>query len=250
MSGPLALGIDRLALVERERQLAAENTNAKLVALRAHINPHFLFNALNTIVSLIAEKPDQAERIVEDLASIFRRTLQIGSKPFVELADEIRLVERYLRIEKARFGDRLHVECHLDPGLSSFPVPAFAIQTITENAVKHGLEKRREKGTLTITCTPQVDGGARIDVEDSGIGIPALFGNLEFSTGVRDFYGIGLTNVSARLERLYGNSGLLRMRSNAETGTQVQLLLPPLQARDWHENGTSEPAVAPPPLYP
>lgn len=237
ISGPLALGIDRLDLVERERQLATENTNAKLVALRAQINPHFLFNALNTILALIAEKPDQAERVVEDLASIFRRTLLIGSKPFVELTDEITLVERYLRIEKARFGDRLSIDCTLDPSLASFPVPAFAVQTIVENAVKHGLEKRREGGILTIRCTPTNDGSARIDIEDSGVGIPALFGKLEFTAGAGSFFGIGLSNVSSRLERLYGRDDLLQMRSSAETGTHVRLTLPHYHSKDKNENG-------------
>jgi len=239
ISGPLALGIDRLALVERERQLATENTNAKLVALRAQINPHFLFNALNTILALIAEKPEEAERVVEDLASIFRRTLQIGSKPFVDLADEITLVERYLRIEKARFGERMIAECRIDPSLTSFPVPAFIVQTITENAVKHGLEKRRERGTLQISCTPMKDGCARIDIEDSGVGIPALFGKLEFTEGASSFFGIGLNNVCSRLERLYGRNDLLQMRSNAETGTHVRVILPPVHSKDQRGNGST-----------
>ncbi len=239
LSGPLALGVDRLALIERERQLATENTNAKLVALRAQINPHFLFNALNTILALIGEKPEEAERVVEDLASIFRRTLLIGSKPFVDLADEIALVERYLRIEKARFGERLVAKCKIDPSLASFPVPAFVVQTITENAVKHGLEKRRTRGTLLISCTPRQDGSAQIDIEDSGVGIPALFGKLEFTLGASSFFGIGLNNVCSRLEKLYGRNDLLQMRSNAETGTHVRVILPPVHSREQMGNGAA-----------
>ncbi len=227
ISGPLALAVDRLALIERERELAAENTRAKLEALRAQINPHFLFNALNTILALIAETPEQAERVVEDLASIFRRTLQIGSKAFVDLSDELALVERYLRIEKARFGDRLRTEIHIEPAVQSFPVPAFAIQTIVENAVKHGLEKKRNTGRLTITCKASDNGEVIVLVEDSGVGIPELFGKLEFTTKPGSFFGIGLGNVSARMERLYDRHDLLQMRSNAETGTVVKLILPP-----------------------
>ncbi|MCH8277237.1 MAG: histidine kinase, partial [Bacteroidetes bacterium] len=145
LGNQLALAVERLKLVERERQLAKATSSAHLRALRAQINPHFLFNTLNTILSLIEERPEEAEAVVEHLASIFRYTLQAGDKAFVGMEDEFALVDHYLRIESARFGDRLTVDCTMDPSLAGHPVPALAVQTIVENAIKHGLEKRRDK---------------------------------------------------------------------------------------------------------
>ena len=225
LSGQLALAVERLNLVERERALVRESAEAQLKALRAQINPHFLFNALNTIVALIEEQPEQAVEAVEHLAAIFRYILQTGGQAFVSVQEEFELVGHYLGIEQARFGPRLHIDQHIDPEVKAHPVPAFAVQTLVENAVKHGLEKRREGGTLTLRChaTPE---GTEIIVEDTGLGIPALFGQAEVTVSDASFFGIGLQNVSSRLERLYGRTDLLRMQSAPERGTRVRLLLP------------------------
>ena len=233
LSGQLGLAVERLHLVERERALVRESAEAQLSALRAQINPHFLFNALNTIVALIEEQPDQAVEAVEHLAAIFRHILHTGGQPFVSVQDEFALVSHYLSIEQARFGDRLAIERRLDPHLRSLPVPAFAVQTLVENAVKHGLEKRRDGGTLRLICR-RVDPlsaepheeMAEILVSDSGIGIPALFGQQETAVTDADFMGIGLRNVAARLEKLYDRTDLLRMESTPEGGTTARLLLP------------------------
>jgi two-component system, LytTR family, sensor kinase len=232
VAGQLVLAVERLALIESERQLARESTNAHLVALRSQINPHFLFNALNTILSLIEENPEEAEAVVENLASIFRYTLHTGSEPFVTMEDEFSLVENYLMIERARFGDRLDVSCTLSPDTARHPVPAFTVQTLVENAVKHGLEKYRDRGKLTISCTPEKDGDAVIVVEDSGVGIPALFGTEPHSSGIASFFGLGLTNVASRLERLYGRDDLLRIESSPETGTRIDLRIPAKNRND------------------
>ena len=235
LSGQLALAVERLNLVERERALVRESAEAQLSALRAQINPHFLFNALNTIVSLIEEHPEQAVEAVEHLAAIFRHILHTGGRPFVSVQDEFALVSHYLSIEQARFGPRLQIERRLDPTLRSLPVPAFAVQTLVENAVKHGLEKRRNGGTLRLICQPTPEGLAEVVVADSGIGIPALFGQSEAPVLDGTFFGIGLRNVAARLEKLYGRDDLLRMASDPETGTTARLLLPltsDLQARE------------------
>jgi len=226
LSGQLALAVERLNLVERERALVRESAEAQLSALRAQINPHFLFNALNTIVSLIEEHPEEAVEAVEHLAAIFRHTLHTGGRPFVSIQDEFALVSHYLSVEQARFGPRLQIERRLDPGLRSLPVPAFAVQPLVENAVKHGLEKRRNGGTLHLLCGQTPEGLAEVVVADTGIGIPALFGQGEAAVSEADFFGIGLRNVAARLEKLYGRSDLLRMRSDPENGTTVRLLLP------------------------
>ncbi len=249
LCGQLALAIERLNLVERERELVRESAEAQLKALRAQINPHFLFNALNTIVSLIEEHPEDAEAVVEHLAAIFRHILHTGERAFVTVQEEFALVSHYLSIEQARFGDRLTVHQKIDPGLHGVLVPAFAVQTLVENAVKHGLEKRRNGGTLTLTCHPGPSPLNEVEVTDTGIGIAALFeqGEQVISTEAA-FFGIGLRNVAARLERLYGRTDLLRMRSDPVTGTTVRLLLPPESPSDAAPGSLALPATPPPSL--
>ena len=222
----LALAIERLVLVERQKALVRQSAEAELAALRAQINPHFLFNALNTIVSLIEERPEEAEAVVEHLAAIFRHILQTSSRPFVTMEEEFALVGHYLHIEAARFGPKLEVERHLEPALRTCPVPAFAVQTLVENAVKHGLGPRRGGGTLRLTCAPHPDGFAEVVVADTGVGIPALFGQGEQALPQPPFFGIGLRNVSARLQQIYGRGDLLRLRSTPGEGTTVRLCLP------------------------
>ena len=222
----LALAVERLVLVERQKALVRQSAEAELVALRAQINPHFLFNALNTIISLIEERPEEAEAVVEHLAAIFRHILQTSSRPFVTMEEEFALVAHYLHIEAARFGPKLEVEQHLDPALRTCPVPAFAVQTLVENAVKHGLSSQRGGGALRLSCAPNPDGFAEVTVTDTGVGIPALFGQGEQATAQQPFFGIGLRNVSARLQQIYGRSDLLRLRSAPGEGTVVRLCLP------------------------
>ena len=226
----LALAIDRLTLVERERALIRESAEAHLVALRAQINPHFLFNALNTIASLISERPDEAEATVERLAATFRHTLKAGSRAFVTLEEEFTLVSDYLEIEKARFGEKLQTRIHAPLELRSHPVPAFAVQTLTENAVKHGLEKCRGAGAVEIIAEHKED-VVEITVSDTGAGIPALFDAVD-SPRVDSFYGMGLRNVAARLEQLYGRTDLLHLSSDADRGTTAVLKIPAVEARE------------------
>ena len=222
LSGQLALAVERLLLVEREKTLIRMSAQAELKALRAQINPHFLFNALNTIISLIEERPDEAEETVQNLSAIFRHTLHTSGQSFIPLEDELKLVNHYLSIEKARFGDRLEVKEFLDPALRNHPVPAFVVQTIVENAIKHGLEKKRGKGVLKIICKPIAPDMVEICIWDSGVGIPNLFINENDTT----FYGIGLGNIAMRLEKLYGRTDLLKMYSTPDKGTEVKLILP------------------------
>lgn len=226
----LAIAVERLRLVERERSLIRESAEAQLVALRAQINPHFLFNALNTIASLISEKPDEAEATLEHLAAIFRYTLNTGSREFVTLEEEFGLVQHYLAIEQVRFGDKLHVEMELPAILQDIPVPAFAVQTLVENSVKHGLSARRGGGCLNVAARRN---GERvvIEVADTGVGIPALYGISEASNRPKNFYGIGLRNIAGRLEKLYGEPDLLLITSDPATGTRASLYLP--VATNW-----------------
>jgi two-component system LytT family sensor kinase len=227
LAGNLALAVDRLALVEREKSLAAESSEAHLVALRSQINPHFLFNALNTLLALISEKPGEAEAVVEHLAAIFRHTLQAGSRAFVSLDEELTLVKRYLAIEQARFGDRLQVAFSVENGLGTHPVPAFTVQTLVENAIKHGLERSRSACTLSISAESAPEGAVRVAVQDTGVGIPHLFGKQADSAERHPFFGIGLSNVYDRLQQLFERSDLLAFSSDPEKGTRAILMIPP-----------------------
>jgi two-component system, LytTR family, sensor kinase len=184
LAGQLALAVERLALLEREKALVRRTAEARLTALRAQINPHFLFNALNTIAALIAERPDEAEHAVERLARIFRHVLQTEGQTFVPLREELHLVDDYLAIEQARFGKKLWVEQDWGQAGLDLPIPAFALQTLVENAVKHGIERRRGGGTLSLSARPEGD-LLVITVRDTGAGIPALYAQDLVSQGPR-----------------------------------------------------------------
>lgn len=223
LAAQLALAVERLGLLDRERALVRQTAEAELVALRAQINPHFLFNALNTVAALIAERPEEAEATVEHLAGLFRDVLNASGQSLVPLRDEIRLVERYLSVEKARFGDALSVDVDVGPGALDAEVPAFAVQTLVENAVKHGIERKRGGGRVAVRA--RVDGGAlQIEVRDTGAGLAAASGD-GAPAGAPTFYGVGLTNVSQRLHQLYGGGARLDVRPDPP-GTRATLLLP------------------------
>src|SRR5262245_25901702 len=205
-----------LSLQDRERQLTELAATAQLAALRAQINPHFLFNSLNSIAQLIHSDPDKAEACVERLADIFRYILRRAEKEFVPLAEELEMAEAYLDIERARFGERLRVETRVDPRSLHQLIPNLILQPLVENAVKHGLSRKRGAGTVTIDAAVN-DGCLDLIVGDDGLGMPrpALEGVYE--------RGIGLRNLRDRLARLYGPSHLPEIRSAPGGGTQVRL---------------------------
>ncbi len=226
LSTQLALAVERVKLVERQNMLTRETAQAQLVALRSQINPHFLFNALNTIMALIEEKPDDAERTLEHLAAIFRHILNAGDRTFVSVDEELTLVRHYLAIEKARFGDKLVIEEQIEQSARAFPVPAFAIQTLVENAVKHGIEKKIDGGTITVDVSRPNGTTLSILVKDTGIGIPELFGSTDDDGRDRDYFGIGLNNVVTRVEQLYGRDDIFSITSIPGEGTSVRLRIP------------------------
>ena len=225
LAAQLALAAERLALIERETTLVRQTAEAELVALRAQINPHFLFNALNTVAALIAEQPGEAEQTVESLAGLFRDVLTASGKPEVALRDELRLVTRYLDVEQARFGDALDVAIEASPEALDRTVPAFAVQTLVENAVKHGVERRRGGGRVAVTAEIDSAGTLVVSVADTGVGIPALFGASGDGAAPESVHGVGLSNVAARLRGVYGTSDGLSLASSPG-GTTATLTLP------------------------
>ncbi|MFH1502081.1 MAG: histidine kinase [Candidatus Eisenbacteria bacterium] len=199
---------------ERLRELAARS---ELKALKAQINPHFLFNALNSISALIATDPSSAERTLERLAGTFRGTLLASEKESVPLRTELELVDAYLDIERARFGERLTVRHAIAPEALDAQVPPLILQPLVENAVRHGISPRVEGGTVSIEA--RVDGGTlRVTVEDDGPGMAGSDTELAMSRG------FGLRNVRDRLATRFGDLASFTLES--EGGVRVALAIP------------------------
>lgn len=222
LTSQFGLALERLYLIERERVLARQSAEAQLVALRAQINPHFLFNALNTIAAFVGERPDDAEHVVEHLAAIFRHTLNTASALHVPLGAEMDLVRHYLAVEKARFGDKLDVYFEIEPSLRAAPIPAFSVQTLVENAVKHGITPKRTGGRIEIVARKH-EGDILVTVFDTGVGLPQAP-----ESAPTAFFGIGLRNVSSRLMHLYARTDLLTFGPGPSGGSRFVLRLPPL----------------------
>lgn len=211
------------ALQTRERELAELAATAQLAALRAQINPHFLFNSLNSIAQLIHVDPDKAEACVERLAEIFRYILHRAEQEFVPLSEELQMTQAYLDIERARFDERLQVTTRIDPRSLRQLIPNLILQPLVENAVKHGLSRKLGVGTVSIDA--RVDGDTlTLTVGDDGLGMGRAV--------LDDVYdrGVGLRNLRERMERLYGPAHLPEIHSAPGSGTVVRLRLPTQEA--------------------
>jgi signal transduction histidine kinase len=202
---------------ERQAALAArareEATEAQLSALQAQMNPHFLFNALNTVASLVRSNPRTAERTVEHLSDVLRRTLVRSSRTSGTVAEEIDYLKAYLAVEQQRFGDRLSVEWSITPDTLRCSLPPLMLQPLVENALRHGLGARLEGGRLSIGVIRN-NGHLELTVTDDGAGMPP-----------RVTEGTGLGNLRRRLTTLYGDQARLTLET-ARPGTIVRLELP------------------------
>ena len=197
----------------RVAQAEAQLAVARLAALQAQMNPHFLFNALNTVAALIRTDPRRAETTIENLSEVLRTTLQRSQDVQGTLQDELDFVRAYLTVEGQRFGDRLVVEWRIDPTALLAPLPPLTIQPLVENALKHGIGHRREGGRIEIAAACEA-GRLRVEVADNGDGLP---------TPRRE--GTGLGNLRQRLSVLYGTTASLSIDSNAD-GTCARVDLP------------------------
>jgi hypothetical protein len=201
----------------REQELLLLAGRAKLKALRAQVNPHFLFNALNAIAGLIPVQPALADQTVGELATFFRYTLRKSEDEWMRLQEEVEFVRAYLRVEQARFGDRLRVQINVDPEAEVVPVPAVSIQPLIENAVRHGASQAEGGGIVELRAS--LEGAALlVEVSDNGPGFPEGF-SLASSTGH------GLRNISDRLSGYYGESAELRWESS-QGKTRVYFKIP------------------------
>jgi two-component system LytT family sensor kinase len=205
--------------LEEQKRLLLE---ARLDALQRQINPHFLFNTLNSIASLVRFRPEQARELIVKLANILRKMLN-EHDAFVPFRDELATTDDYLSIEIARFGaEKLSVAREIDPQTLEIPVPSMLLQPLVENSIKHGLEPRIAGGTITLRSRME-HGKLIIEVEDDGVGIAP---GRAHTSGVLQGTGIGMRNVRERLEVLYGDAALFEVMSRPGRGTRVTLAFP------------------------
>jgi len=203
--------VERMAAQLKEKELNEERLTrtkmeAELQALQAKINPHFLFNTLNSIASLISENPKAAESTVEKLSELFRYTLKSAEKNTVTVDEELDIVRTYLEIEKVRFGERLQYEIICEDAVREFMIPALIIQPLVENSIKHGIASEVKGGIITVKVVRE-DGNCLISVIDNGKGV----GDAKGETG------FGLRSIEERLQLRYGASSSLRLIPDKQT---------------------------------
>jgi two-component system LytT family sensor kinase len=211
----------QIKLEEQERLLL----HARMEALQNQINPHFLFNTLNSISSLVRFDPEMARNVISKLATILRRLLN-STDSFVPLREEVEFIDNYLDIEVVRFGnDKLRVVKELDPASLDVMVPSMLLQPLVENSIKHGLASMVEGGSIYLRSR-LAEETLIIEVEDDGVGMAATTGEARTTRGA----GIGMANISERLQVLYGDSARMTIDSHEGKGTLVRIRLPLLQA--------------------
>ncbi len=209
---------NEVKLEEQQRSLI----EARLDALTRQINPHFLFNTLNSVAALIRTDPTQARTMVTRLSNILRRLLR-RTENFTTLRDEITFLDDYLSIEMVRFGEKLRFQKDIAPETLGMQLPSMVLQPLIENSIKHGLGNKIEGGTVTLRAR-RGDARLVVTVEDDGVGIPQdrLAHMLE--------EGVGVSNVSERLKVLFGDDYRIRIESKPGDGTRIELEVPELQA--------------------
>lgn len=203
---------------ERDEQLA----RAELQHLKAQLHPHFLFNALNTVSSLVRTDPETATQMIARLSTLLRHALQRERAQEVSLLEELTILAAYVDIEQLRFEDRLSVSWQIDPSALGAQVPHLLLQPLVENAIRHGIAPRSEPGNVSISASRQ-NGSLHISVLDDGVGQSAMQSPAS---------GVGLTNTRDRLRQLYGAAQSLSISAVVPHGTRVDIVLPYQQAAE------------------
>jgi len=211
----------KIAHLEQAAQLT---TQAELKALQAQIHPHFLFNALNTIISFCRTNPSEARRLLIKLSHFFRKTLKEGKK-MVSLAEELEHVKNYIAIEKARFGDDLQMKIKVKDELLNLHLPSFILQPLVENAVRHGISPKSGIGIVEIIAKEK-NNEVEIIIKDNGMGIEEGQLTEILKEGRGKGTGIGLTNVNSRLQKIYGNDYGLKIDSQLGIETKILVTIP------------------------
>jgi len=203
----------------RERARALDQlAEAQLHSLRLQLQPHFLFNTLNTITALIAAEPRAAERMVAGLSELLRASLRLADEQEVPLARELEHLRLYVDIQQTRFGDRLAVAMDVDPAVRSALVPSLLLQPLVENAIRHGITPRAAGGRISVRATRDAD-DLRLEVRDDGVGAAT-------QNGVLAREGVGLTNTRERLRRLHGARHRFAYESRVGSGFAVRITVP------------------------
>ncbi|MFI6533693.1 sensor histidine kinase [Nonomuraea sp. NPDC050547] len=210
-----------LAELDRSRTRLME---AEVRALRAQISPHFIYNSLTTIASFVRTDPERARELLLEFADFTRYSFRRHGD-FTTLAEELRSIDRYLILERARFGDQLQVTLRIAPEVLPVAVPFLCLQPLVENAVRHGLESKNGVGRITIVAE---DAGAecRISVEDDGLGMDPDRLRLILAGEVVSAGGVGLANVDERLRQVYGDEYGLVVETGKGAGTKVNVRVP------------------------
>lgn len=210
-----------LSELDHQSQLVAE---AKLDALHAQINPHFLFNTLNTIIMYSRRDPDKTRQLLIHLSEFFRKTLKRPGH-FIPLSEELDCVRNYFVLEQARFGDKIRLVEDIDADLLEYRIPVFSLQPLVENAVKHGITEKNGNGTVTIKAKLE-DEELHLSVIDDGVGIPQEKLESVLQPGYGSGTGVGLSNVHLRLKNLYGENKGLTIASSVGKGTAIHMKIP------------------------
>jgi two-component system LytT family sensor kinase len=209
------------------RELEAQGerlARAELRALRAQISPHFIYNAMAAIAGYIHSSPEEARELLTDFAEFTRYAFRT-QRPYVTLADELHYVERYLRLERARFGNRLQVRTQVEPEVLHAVVPVLSVQPLVENAVRHGVERRGE-GRVEIVGR-HLDADVELRVSDNGVGMDSDVAAKLLAGGGT---GVGIANVQARLQATFGPEYGLEIDTAMGRGTTVTMTLPKFRA--------------------
>jgi two-component system, LytTR family, sensor kinase len=211
----------------RASQLEARLAQARLQLLQMQLHPHFLFNTLNAVSELIHEEPARADRMIASLSELLRETLDAGSPEQVALERELELLDRYLDIQRARFGDRLDVRIDVGGAARRALVPNLILQPLVENSIRHGLSRRVAAGRIDIRGA-RVGDSLILEVQDDGLGLEGA---------ARE--GVGLGNTRARLQELYGDAHRVEIRDADGGGALVRLAIPWLETTAGRRESTS-----------
>lgn len=201
----------------RSAQLKAQLTSAQLKAIRSRLQPHFLFNTLNGIGTLMGQNVAAARKMLGKLADLLRLSLRTMDRSETTLEEELKFLEKYIDIERARFEDRLTVTLDIDPSASDVLIPSFCLQPLVENAVRHGVGRKAAPGEIVISARCEGD-RLVIEVSDDGMGLPA---NQSHPT-----LGVGLRNVKQSLHYLHGEDAVMEFESEEEQGFLVRMRMP------------------------
>lgn len=205
---------------QEKSELTLKNREMQLSLLKSQINPHFLFNTLNSINTLVGSSKEQARKVITQLSDIFRYALDSHGDQMVKLLHEIDFIDNYMRIQQVRFGERLRFVKNVDFTCLGVSIPPMILQPLVENSVKYGIAPKDEGGTIVLTVKRNEEGTIFFEVKDDGLGSKAK--------KVMDSYtgsGVGLSNTDQRLRSIFGPGSGLRIRSN-ENGYSVSFFIP------------------------